>query len=284
MDSKTGGSETRVVNRGKRAAHIAAMVMAAGLAAPALAQDRSWNTTGGQWSAPGNWTPLGAPLLTSTAFIGNTGVAENAIVQLNQNAVIAGLQLSDGMRLHMNGFWLNVTGTTVVSGLNILPPDFAHAYTTLQISDVVGTAFVTNNLTLNDCGRAHLADGAEIVVNDLLSIADGSGFTGNGTVTLNGSGTTLMNNGQIRDYSDGGIEFAQSDATGRYDLDGTTGDGWLLMIGEGSFLGFSGLGLTDPFSGSVSIAGGSRLHVSLVEGWSADQQSAIHLGNSDPAT
>ncbi len=160
MDSKTGGSETRVVNRGKRAAHIAAMVMAAGLAAPALAQDRSWNTTGGQWSAPGNWTPLGAPLLTSTAFIGNTGVAENAIVQLNQNAVIAGLQLSDGMRLHMNGFWLNVTGTTVVSGLNILPPDFAHAYTTLQISDVVGTAFVTNNLTLNDSGRAHLADGA----------------------------------------------------------------------------------------------------------------------------
>src|SRR5688572_5845860 len=94
------------------------IVMAAGLAIPAAAVDKSWNSDTGVWTEAGSWWPAGLPAATDHVFLGNIVGVQNTTVTLNQNDTIAALTINDGMRLHTSGSHLTVNGPTLITGQN----------------------------------------------------------------------------------------------------------------------------------------------------------------------
>src|SRR6188768_636296 len=91
-----------------RAAGALAVCLAAGLAAPALGQDRAWNTGSGVWSTITNWTPLGPPPATASALIGALAGAANGTVQSDGSRTIAGLSIANGMTVRNNHWSMRV--------------------------------------------------------------------------------------------------------------------------------------------------------------------------------
>jgi hypothetical protein len=255
-----------------------------GLTATSFAVDKSWNVGHGDWSSAANWSPLGLPLSTDVARIGNLAAAENSIVHLDQNDTIAGLHVTDGMRVYFDGHWLNVNGNTIVSGSNTVSfPDYDMVYSSaLWIEEVPsGSAFGTNDLTLSDGAQLGMDAASSAVVNGLLSIDASSQITGDGVIALQGIGTTFRNDGQIYGGSIDGLALFQTQG-GRYDLDGAGGDGYVgLLATIGSGLSLIGPGLTDSFSGRMSLTSNAVLNMSLAEGWTADANSLFTVNGAD---
>ena len=136
------------------------------LAQPLMAVDRSWSAGYGDWSGVANWSPVGAPQLGDVARLGNLLGVDNSQVTLDQDAVIAGLQISDGMLLNTDGNRMLVLGDTTISGQNSEPP-FVHP-SRLYIKRGAGTDdFDTDNLTVSDEAWIQFEDGGILEVDEI---------------------------------------------------------------------------------------------------------------------
>ncbi len=256
------------------------------VAGPATAQNAHWNTQSGVWSHAPNWFSNFVPTPASSVFIGSMPPAFNAGVTLNVSPTVANLTITDGMSLITDSRSLNVTGDTVVSGSN--PVDGGIAHSALIVDSYDGTAFRTDNLTLDD-GAILLLRGAFTNVSDTMTMQAGTRTMGNGHIWFGGSGSTFVNNGRLAPGTDEGLTLRQLGA-GRFNLDGTTGDGniWLdyydAPSGRAGHLTLEGVGLSDAFSGRIDMRRGSRLTMDLDEGWTVDQSGLIDVELSGPSS
>lgn len=261
-----------------------ALLLAAGAAAPALAQDVHWNAASGIWDTAANWTPFGMPLPFENVFIGSHANAENATVWRDSVGVrhMGHLTITDGMTLRNNLGSFVVAGNTTLSGSNTVANGFGVLTTyasRLLIEPMKGTSLTTHNLTLSNGARIDLTGQAFATVNGVLNVGTDTRIGGVGFFNMNGAGTTLINNGRLRGLDGAGLAFRQNNG-GLFDLDGTTGNG-IIDVGAGfeSYLRIVGTSLTDSFSSDIIISRSSRLDMDLTEGWTADANSTITVLN-----
>ncbi|MEQ9459434.1 MAG: hypothetical protein RIG82_00585 [Phycisphaeraceae bacterium] len=271
---------------------VAGFVSAVGVS-PVWAVDKSWDGSNSDlWSTLGNWTPFGTPNSTDNAFIGDLAGIENDVVTLNVNDTVAGLTITDGMRLNMDTNRLVVTGTTSVSGRNVTP---AQTYSSrLEIypwSGGASDALDTDNLVISDRAIVTLWPGAEIEVDELLDINSTAIIRGDGVVNLVGNGfRSLVNDGEIDPQVGGaqnGLVFNQV-GSGRMDLDGDLGGGVIAARGGAGIaidqMTFNGTGLSDDFNGTIYLRRGGLLAMNLSEGWTTAAGSTVRVGGNAVGT
>lgn len=258
----------------------AALAISAGLATPAVAQTWRWDAANGNWNTPGNWFSNSTPGAAGTVHIGDRPAAENATVTLNLSTTIASLHVTDGMTLRTGVYSLTVTGDTTISGLNTTPQSVVYS-SDIRVEARDGLSFSTNNLTLSDGARLRM-DGGVARIDGVLNVGATTHIDGEGIIGLAGAGTTLVNNGTINPGTEVGL-ILQQYGGGRYDLDGTTGDGTInmarfsLIDDRGSRLRIEGVGLADSFSGTIMLMSDADLNMNLTEGWVADASSRISV-------
>ncbi len=258
----------------------AAIVSSAGLAASAVAADRSW-TGGGAWSSAASWWPVGVPVAGDDVGVGNVAGVQNSSVYLNLNANIQNLFITDGMTLDTNLHRLAVGLQIDVSGRNVVG---SNAFPSRLVVDegVAGAEVTAQVLTVHDEGEVVL-NGAGISLDAYMSIDEGSVLRGEGVVWfLSNFATSLANNGTITPT--GALSFHQN-GTGRYDLDGSTGGGDLdLTTASDAVLTFNGDGLAEPFGGTLSMIKGTRLQMNLDDGWTVENSGTINVYGSGTGT
>jgi hypothetical protein len=284
ISAKQPSSAARDASNYTRRASIFALaaLLTTASAAPAIAQTRSWNTGGGNWSNAANWTPAGVPGAGQTANLGNLAGVQNSSVTLNQNATVAALNLTDAMRLLTAGNRLTVTDQLVVAGFVASggqPPTLSRS--TLRIDPAAGAAVTAARLTMDNGGAVTLYDGTLVEISDLLTLtgsAESAQLGGHGIIRFGDSGTTFVNGGVLRGGTSPGLTLQQMNG-GLFDLDGAAGGGSLELSGEnGARMRLIGTGLTDSFSGWITMTRGAELQVDLSSGWTSDAQSgwAVH--------
>ncbi len=268
-----------------RAIAAAGVMVGVALSQPALAQNRSWNSGTGNWATAANWFPASVPGAANVARIGDIAGVQNTTVSLNQNATVGGLEITDGMRLLLSGNRMTVNGVTQVVGRNAVangPGQSDTIYTSwIRVDAAVGTAFRTDQLELDGGGAFSLYDNALVDIDDSMSIGSNGNLSyiaGRGTIRLNGTGPTLINNGGlIHGGASPGLTLQQTNG-GTFDLDGQSGDGEIELYGEGgSSLRLIGTQLADNFSGTITLSRGSYLDMDLTNGWTADANSGFNV-------
>lgn len=258
---------------------LAGLAPLASVSAPAFAQNIHWNAGTGLWSHGPNWLGGVVPGPANSVFLGSTAAAFNAGVTLDASPTIANLTITDGMGLTTDNRSLTVTGNTLISGSNPVEGGVAHSGMIVDFVD--GTAFTTNNLTLEDAG-IFLLRGAYTRVFNTMSTQAGTRVLGNGHIWFQGNHINFINEGRIAAGTDEGITLRQL-GDGRFNLDGTSGDGriWLNYFDPATQnagrLTVEGVGLSDAFSGTIEMRRGSRLSMDLDEGWVADASSVIDV-------
>ncbi|QDT76258.1 hypothetical protein I41_55080 [Lacipirellula limnantheis] len=235
---------------------------------------KSWAAASGNWTAAGNWSPVGVPGVADDVLIGPHIAAANEIVALNANAAVDSVTLTDGMTLRTSTGSLNVAGATQISGQNIVGP--STFVTRLRIENGVGgTDFTTGNLSLSNFGRATLENGASMLVSGVATIGADASLSGNGVVYLSKNSAVALDNDGRLEAAAGGLTIFQT-ANGRIDLDGTNGNGLVVVsAGGGAGLTLNGDQLSDPFSGDMEMGSNSLLSMNLANGWIASSSSSL---------
>jgi len=257
-----------------RSAIVRALLLTAGLSSPAFGQFRDWQTGNGDWSLGGNWTPNGVPMSTETARIGNHANAQNDFVYLDQNDSVAGLQITDGMGLYLDGFQLFVNGNTTISGENFDDP-VNYASRLIVAAGAAATEFQTNNLTLSNGGHFDVEAGAIARILGELSTQDGCGIYAEGIIHFHLNGVRAFNNNSIIQVMGPSLTLNQF-GTAQIDLDGTSGAGWVHVGAYGTHqFNVVGTSLTDAFSSEIVLSPGHTLNMALSSGWGTDASSEI---------
>ncbi len=263
-----------------RMALSASIAVAAALGAPASGQIKSWNVADGNWATPGNWSPAGVPGPANIVLIGNTGPAINGGVNLNANANIASLTITDGMDLHGTGnHQLIVPGGITISGVNT---DRGFDYHSLLY--VGDNAFpqdvLTSNLTVTDEAWL-LMSGGVLLVSGVFTLEDDALLYGDGVIQLTGNASTAMLVNATIQPSLNGLTISQL-GDGLIDLDGTVaGDADLNITtssGDDSkfaTLDIVGTALHDTMDDDVWLCRGCQLTMDLDEEWTLGPNADI---------
>ncbi len=242
-----------------------ALALVAGLAATAAAVDRSWIGGSAQWHNPVHWTPAGVPNAADIVRIGNMPGMSGRTVFANGNASAASLIITNGAGYQNEGHTTTIGASTYIG-----------AGSRMYLTDAVaGTDFSSPVLTLDgDSARVYL-DEATLRTNTQATLSTGAYMHFmSGQWRSAGAGTTLVNNGLV--LVGPGASFLLQEGNGRYDLDGTTEAGKLLISGTSlASLSVSGVGLADAFGGELSLGPYARLHMLLSEGWTMAAGSTL---------
>jgi hypothetical protein len=244
-----------------------ALSLLAGIATSAAAIDRSWATGSTSWHTPSHWTPLGVPTAADIVRIGNLPVAHGQTVFAHANAAAASLILTNDAGYQNEGHFTNIGASTYIgAGARIYLTDAG-----------VGSDFFTTTLVLEGEGARFLLNDAGLRVNATTTIGVDSFIRLlSSEWRTSGNGATLINNGWL--LAGPGASFAIQESTGRYDLDGTTGNGQVAVSGDTqASLALYGTGLTDPFDGEIQLGQYGRLYMILDEGWEAAPGSLIEV-------
>lgn len=208
-------------------------------------------------TATGGPAPIGrlpeSPVAGDSVLIGTDMAAENATVILNVNGAASGmLTIVDGMTLRTSTSSLNISGTTQISGQNIVGPStFASC---LRIENgVLGTDFTTENLSVSNFGRVTLENGSSMVVDGVATIGENCCAQRQRLCLFDEEQRTALDNDGRLEATVGGLTIFQT-ADGRIDLDGTSGNGLVVVnSGGGNGLEINGDQLTDPFSSDIEM-------------------------------
>ena len=267
----------------------ATLILAAGLATPAIAGGRefSWQGGDGFWLS-NNWNLNGAPALFPPATfgvqsdivqIGNLPGVQNSTVQLGfldgepYSVIVARAEISHGMTLDLSGSrMLSTGGLSLEGGSRLLVRPTTPLY-----------SGYSGRIDISSDSQMELFAGSEVALVGSASVNWGL-ISGRGKIvylpTKGGAGAGgLINNGTISGLDNGGL-WLQQLGNGRLDLDGTTGNGQVLLASPFSQLRIQGDQLTDSFSGTVTMGTGSLLDVDLNNGWTADTQSTFNVSGS----
>lgn len=257
---------------------LGALASCVALALPAFASAgvKNWNVAGGLWATPGSWSPVGAPGVADSVFIGNTAAAANGFVTLNTSATVLSVALSDGMTLATGSSKLVVTGELSVSDASgngrsnparFLVQDGPSVY-----DADVGSLTVGANADLR-------MDGGTLLVQDAMHLV--GAFQGQGTIVFADPASTVLVNDGILDFWPGFTQLA-ANGTSRFDLDGGTVDEPSLNLTLVTLapytapqVRFNGIGLTDSFDDRIALVGGAELEMDLDEGWAVGPSGTI---------
>lgn len=242
----------------------------------ASAAVKSWiDPIGSFWSWDDNWSPNGAPQPGDDVRIGNSPLAEDVTVYVDENVNIASLEVTDGMTIFTEGYDFLVNGDVLVSGHNGFQPSHILVERGPNIVD-----FQAHEIRVLNGGAITLQDGAVVLGLEELEIGTGSAFRGNGIVDLTVDGIRAMVLDGIITPRKNGMAINQT-GIGLIDLDGDTGAGHLaLLTSEGTSshnLTINGTTLYDDFGGLIEIAGGGYLQMNIVAGWVASSGASIEL-------
>lgn len=240
----------------------------------ASAAVKSWDAGSGNWTSAGNWSPVGVPGAADDVLIGPHIGAANETVTLNANASVDSVTLTDGMTLRTSTGSLNITGATQISGQNIVGPSTFASRLRIE-NGVGGTDFTTENLSISNFGRATLENGSSMLVEGVATIGENALLSGNGVAYFSKVGGTALDNSGRLEATAGGLTLFQT-ASGRFDLDGTSGSGLIVVnSGGGNGLEINGDQLTDAFGGDIEMGSNSLLSMNLANGWSAGSASSL---------
>ncbi len=259
-----------------RLIQVFVVLIVASLTQWSFADDISWNGNPGNglFFDGNNWTPFGAPQESDVIRIGNlAGTAGTTVMMGTDWGIIhSGLYLSNGVTLDMNGSELLAFDPVVITGENTRL--IARPAPFLNMNDFVG------HLQLGSGAYFELRD--DVGVTLLQSSFSSGTILGRGTLFT----SDFNNNGIIRPDNNGGLNlFAGSSMPDQLvDLDGSLGTGNLQLTTLFSQLQVNALGLTDSFSGNISMAPGALLEMNIADGWIADSLSEINvIGFTNPA-
>ncbi|MBX9738043.1 MAG: hypothetical protein K2X32_14065, partial [Phycisphaerales bacterium] len=258
---------------------MAILLASVGLAAPAMANVWSWNAGNGNWTTASNWSQGTVPGVNALVYtdvrIGNLPGVQNSTVLMDQLPLGAWpfdeLHVSSGMTLDMNGRELGgLQAITTLTGAN----------SELIVRHSAGPNFHdlnTDGFTMGAGTLLNLADNGRI----RTSFLNSSGLVfGRGTVHVLGGGpASLVNNGTIQGSANAGLTLLQ-EGSGRFDLDGTSGNGQLLLASPFSQLTIQGDTLADAFGGTVTMGSGSLLNMNMSSGWTADASSTFNVSSA----
>lgn len=268
---------------------LAAVSSCAQFATPAVGADRVWigSPAVDDWHNPLNWLAGLPPNAADNALIGSAASATNSIVRVTQDVAVAGLEITDRMRV-ITQDGLGSHGRLVVLGdtyIDNVPNTYKAE---LRVFAGGGPPdFITDDLYVGLNSEFSLNYGAVATINGVLTNTTDGQIGQLGTFNFTGAGTTLINDGVISAGGDGLV--LNQLGGGRYNLDGQLGNGRLELSYQGhpgqglDALTLNGVGLTDSFSGLIEMTTGRRLTMNLTEGWTADQNSLITIGNSSAA-
>lgn len=265
-----------------RLASASALFMALALASTATADQWSWIAGNGNWTTPGNWTPIGVPGLdpfaTTNIDIGNLPGVQNDTVLLSLAPYgpmhYDDLDIRSGMTLDMGGGQLIcLWGETTLADLN----------TTLIVRPSAGPEIedlTSNEIVVGAGAHLQMVDGGGLISTELMN--DGL-ISGKGTIRVQGSwpSVILSNSGVIQGGINGGITIIQQ-GTGRIDLDGYEEDGQILLATPFSQLTMEGDHPIDTFGGTLIMGSGSLLTMNFSDGWTADSFGSINASSSIP--
>lgn len=246
-----------------------------------MADNKEWDTGGGNWNTPGNWRQPGVPAPGDFVFLGSRPAAENATVSLNINDTISRISITDGMTLRTNGFALSVTGDTTLNGRNEV--NNVVYSSRLRVSPS-GQAFDYRTQDFTLLNEASLdMDGGILRVNGVLTAGAATGIYGNGTINLEyDSGPSLALGGFLQPFTEG-LTINQN-GLGKIDLDGSgvaTRINITTSQGDGdafASLTVNGTLLADAFDGELWLGGGNALSMNLSGGgWATGPGSAFDI-------
>ncbi len=256
---------------------------------PALGQD--WIGGDGLWSEPSNWHTNSVPGITDLAFIGTfESTVQDLSIQIDQPAFVEDLRIGNGNQVTNrvlpagDAFPVSVQAALAIRGENVLNPGPSQP-AALFIYPSAGPADLTaSQVSLSADSELALRGGAVANIGSSLLIGPNAKLAGQGVVNFNGDFFTASNDGIID--AQGVLTFNQlGDAL--FDLDGTNESG-KLFVGGNSFgdggpqvydhFTLNGTGLTDPFSGQLTLANDRRLTMNLSESWTLDAQSVVQVG------
>ena len=242
----------------------------------ATAATKSWiDPIGSFWSWDENWSPNGAPQPGDDVRIGNSPLAEDVTVYVDEDVNIASLEVTDGMTIFTEGYDFFVNGDVLVSGHNGYQPSLILVERGPNLWD-----FQANEILVSDGGALGIRDGGIVLVHEGLEIGADSALRGNGVVNLLVDGTrSMVLDGVINPRKNGMV--INQNSVGTIDLDGDTGAGRLaLFTSEGTSshnLTINGTALYDDFGGSIEVAGGGYLQMNIVAGWVASVGASIEM-------
>lgn len=273
---------------------LACLVVFLALPSLAAAATRHWNTvaSGADWHDPTNWLGGVAPGIGDEARIGSLAGIQDSHARTEQPIFVSSLEVLDGMAL-LNLGWesgvypITVANSVQVSGVNFGPGDPDRSALRLFRGPAAYDLSV-NTLMVEDGAELDLRNGAIVNVGEYAYVSSGSRIERQGVINLAdvGSAVTLRNDGLIDPGGAIGLTFNQL-GDGLFDLDGFNGDGVLSVSGSGVFAGdgpdsltFNGTGLSDSFSGKITLATGRTLAMNLSDGWTTDASSEIRVSAS----
>lgn len=238
----------------------------------AFAVTKSWNAGNGSWYTDGNWTPVGVPSGNEDIRIGNLpGVQNSTVVLSAPGSGYGSLEISSGMTLDINGGELVSFGDALIKDANsrlivrpALGPNMADFQGVLNVG--VGAYF-------------EMRDNAPV---RLFGDSQSAGtISGRGEIEVS-SFLPFRNSGVIDPEGNGGIVLTQgSGALQPIDLDGSNGQGQLLLSTPFSELEVNASSLTDPFSSDIFMGVGALLTMNITDGWVAQTSSTINVGGSN---
>jgi len=272
-------------SRRRRAARRLILPILCGLAAPALAADKSWDTGAGLWNVAGNWTPAGVPTNTDNVFLGVHPAASNATVTANAPVRGTALTISDGMRLYSESASVLIGGPVLITGRNFVDP--VSYPSSLWLDAVDGASLSATAVQVLDGAVLQLRNDCYANCSGLVRIDATSALRGTGTLTLSGGGARVLINDGLIDPTPDGMVINQVGA-GLLDLDGDSGNGEIsltslsLATGDVDHLTVHGTALADAFDGTISLLHGGLLDMDLDSEWTLGANGEIQMYSYDP--
>ena len=205
---------------------------------------------------------------------------EDIAVTAASDVQINSLVVSQGNLLQNVNNLIAVAGnTTITGGAGITISDHA-------IPAAAGLE--THNLFLTGQNSRLTNIGSTVRIHNILNIGEGSRITSftnaSGSFDLLGADTTLINDGRIA-QGPGFRQFRQFNG-GTFDLDGVNNNGDIHVASateDSAILSFLHGGLTDSFSGTITLGPNSFLNME-VGAWTADAQSHLQVFDIGPTT
>lgn len=255
------------------AAGCAAALLAAALAVPASAAEKSWNAGNGSWYTPGNWSPHGVPGHDDQIFIGDLPGVQNGTVTLGGPGIgYDSLEVRSGMTLDLAGGELVSFGEARVvnPGSRI----------------IVRTALGPNQHDFQ--GVLLVGVGAFLELRDdapvrLFGTSQSLGtLLGRGSILI-ASAEPFLNDGVIRPSNNGGMLITQGypDSDLPIDLDGQFGGGEIDFDVPFSVLEVDAGSLADSFGGTVNMVPGALLTMNVASGWEANAFADFHVSGAN---
>ncbi len=263
-------------NRARSMANLPAALLALGLAAPGHAGDKYWIAGNGDWDNPANWSPFGVPGSDDEIYLGNMPGVDNSTVMLQWPGTgFDYLEVSDGMVLDMNNNELISFDLCSIIGAN---------------SRIIARPAPAGINAHDFNGTLHVGPGAFFELADNVPVRVHTTSDSFGTILGRGSfevatPTPFNNSGVIQPINKGGLTFnAGTFGTQLFDLDGSTGNGSLLLEMPFSSMTLNAEALTDTFGGTITMNRGTGLDMNLAQPWVADANCVINIeGDYNPA-